>query len=147
MLPLPDSPTAADIREAPYSDPAEPVRGWTAIESGDLPGQLLVDVSSLHLWRKVERNARFKFIPQSHAVDENRNKTILYELINDVFKCSEGTAQKISITAYYDDGTHQQYWPWGLGMTLGTDWIRVRPDTALSHEMNFVCSVQLNSRP
>jgi hypothetical protein len=63
---------------------------WTAIDNGDDPGQLLVDVSSILFFRKVERSAWFQYIPKPHTMDENRKKPILYELISDSFKCAEG---------------------------------------------------------
>src|SRR6267378_2419171 len=117
---------------------------WTAIKNSDDPGQLLVDVPSIHLWRKVERSAWFQYIPKPHTMDENRNKPILYELISDSFKCAEGTAVKLRLNAYYEDGTMQPYFPWGNAGLSGI-WIPVRPDTALSREMKFVCAVQLTS--
>jgi hypothetical protein len=87
------------------------VSRWTPIKNGDDPGQLLVDVPSIHLWRKVERNAWFQYIPKPHTLDENRNKPILYELISDSFKCADGTAVKLRLNVYYEDGTQQDYFP------------------------------------
>jgi hypothetical protein len=66
--------------------------GWTPISNGNDPGQLLADVTSLRLFRKVERYATFQYIPKPHTMDDNRSKPIFYELINDAFKCSDGTA-------------------------------------------------------
>jgi hypothetical protein len=123
------------------SDQAWLPSGWTPLESGNGPGQLLVDVATVRLWRKVERYASFQYIPKSRTMDENRNKPVLDELIRDAFKCSEGTAQKISLTVYYEDGTQQLYYPWGYG----APWKRVSADTALSREMKFVCALQLTS--
>jgi hypothetical protein len=85
--------------------------------------------------------AFLKYIPKPHMIDENRNKPILDELILDAFKCSEGTAQKIRLTVYYEDGTQQLYYPWGYA----APWKRVSPDTALGREMKFVCALQLTS--
>jgi hypothetical protein len=115
--------------------------GWTPLEKGNDPGQLLVDVATVRLWRNVERYASFQYIPKPHTIDENRNKLIRDELISDAFKCSEGTAQKIRLTVYYEDGTEQRYYPW----RYGAPWKRVSPNTALSREMKFVCALQLTS--
>jgi hypothetical protein len=115
--------------------------GWTPLENGDDPGQLLVDVASVRLWRKVERYASFQYVPKPGTIDENSNKPILNEEILDAFKCSEGTAQKIRLTVYYEDSTHQLYYPWGYA----SPWRRVSPDTALGREMKFVCALQLTS--
>lgn len=118
--------------------------GWTPLGNGNDPGQLLVDVTSLRLFRKVERYGTFQYIPKPHTMDDNRSKPILYELISDAFKCSDGTAVKLGLNVHYEDGTQQHYFPWGyVGLT--DIWIRVKPGTALSREMNFVCSVELTS--
>ena len=124
------------------SDEAGVASGWTPIDNGRDPGQLRVDVTSIHLWREVERDATFQFIPQPHTMDENRGKPILYELLGDSFKCSDGTAVKKSLTVYYEDGTHQDYFPWGYAALVGI-WKPVARDTALSREMKFVCAVHL----
>jgi hypothetical protein len=116
---------------------------WTAIKNGDDPGQLLIDLTSIHLWRKIERNAVFQYIPRAHTMDENRNRLILYELVNDTFECAEGMAEKISLIVYYDGGARQTYYPWRY--PGANEWILVRPDTTLSREMKFVCAVQLAS--
>ena len=79
-------------------------------------------------------------------MDENANKPILYELIVDSFKCAEGKAVKSRLTVYYEDGTTQPYHPWG-NATISGMWASVRPDTVLSREMKFVCSVQLTNDP
>jgi len=123
------------------TDQASLPSGWTPLMNGNDPGQLLVDVTAIRLFREVERYALFQYIPKPHTMDENRNKPISYELIFDAFKCSEGMAQKIKLTAYYEDGTQQLYYPWGYA----APWKLVSPDTALSREMNFVCAVRLTS--
>jgi hypothetical protein len=123
------------------SDKARELARWTPVKNGNDPGQLLVDVTTVRLWRKVERYASFQYIPKPHTMDENRDKTILYELILDAFKCSEGVAQKIKLTVYYEDGTQQLYYPWGYE----APWELVSPDTALSREMKFVCALPLGS--
>jgi hypothetical protein len=116
---------------------------WTAIKNGDDPGQLLIDLTRIHLWRKIERNALFQYIPKAHTMDENRNRRILYELVNDSFECAEGMAEKISLIVYYDGGGQQTYYPWRY--PGANEWMPVRPDTTLSREMKFVCTVQLAS--
>jgi hypothetical protein len=117
---------------------------WTPIAIGDDPGRLLGDVSSVHLWRKVERTGGFQYIPKLHTIDENTNKPILYELIVDSFKCAEGEAVKSGLNVYYEDGTMHPYFPWGNAAISGI-WVSVRPNSALSREMKFVCSVHLTS--
>jgi hypothetical protein len=123
------------------SDEARLPTGWTPLENGNYPGQLLVDVASVRLWRKVERYASFQYIPKPGTTDENFNKPILNEEIHDAFKCSEGTAEKISLAVYYEDGTGYGYYPWGHASA----WQRVSPDTALGREMKFVCAVHLTA--
>jgi hypothetical protein len=144
MRPLVAASKAADGTVDAASDQVGLASGWTSIGNGKDPGQLRVDVTSIRLWRKVERSGWFQFIPESHTIDENRNKPILYELISDAFKCSEGTAVKLNLTVYYEDGTEQRYFPWGYA-GLADIWKRVTPDTALSREMDFICAVQLTS--
>jgi hypothetical protein len=78
-------------------------------------------------------------------MDDNTSKPILYELIRDAFKCSDGTAVKLSLAVYYEDGTRLGYSPWGYA-GLSDIWIRVKPGTALSREMSFVCAVELTSK-
>jgi hypothetical protein len=75
------------------------------------------------------------------TTDENSNKPILNEEILDAFKCAEGTAQKIRLTVYYEDSTHQVYYPWGYA----SPWRGVSPDTALGREMKLVCAVHLTA--
>jgi len=116
---------------------------WTAIKNGDDPGQLLIDLTSIHLWRKIERNAWFQYIPKAHTMDENRNRLILYEMVNDTFECAEGMTEKISLIVYYAGGAQQTYYPWRY--PGANEWIPVRPDTTLSREMNFVCAVELTT--
>jgi hypothetical protein len=116
---------------------------WTAIGNGDDSGQLLIDLTSIHLWRKNERTGLFQYIPKAHTMDENRNRVILYELVNDTFECSEGMAEKLSLVVYYEGGGQQTYYPWKY--PGANEWIPVRSDTTLSREMKFVCSVQLTS--
>lgn len=123
------------------SDRARELTRWTPVENGNDPGQLLVDVTTVRLWRKVERYASFQYIPKPHTMDQNRDKTILYELVLDAFKCSERVAQKIKLTVYYEDGTQQLYYPWGYA----APWELVSPESALSREMKFVCALQLSS--
>jgi hypothetical protein len=144
MRPYAAAPKAADDTVDVASDYVGLASGWTSIGNGKDPSQLLVDVTSIRLWRKVERYGWFQFIPESHTIDQNRNKPILYELIWDAFKCSEGTAVKLNLTVYYEDGTQQRYFPWGYAGLAGI-WQRVTPDTALSREMNFICAVRLTS--
>jgi hypothetical protein len=126
-------------------DTAGSALGWAPISNGNDPGQLLADVTSLRLFRKVERYATFQYIPKPHTMDDNRNKPVLYELINDAFKCSDSTAVKLALTVYYEDGTQQRYFPWGYA-GLSDIWVRVKPGTALSSEMSFVCAVELTSQ-
>jgi hypothetical protein len=128
----------------PY-DRAGLALGWTPIGDGD-DGQLLADVSAIRLWRKVERSALFQYIPARRTVDENRNKVVLYELVNDSFKCSARTAVKVGLEVKYQDGTWQRYFPWGYA-ALEDIWVPVMPGTALDREMSFVCGVQLASDP
>ena len=116
---------------------------WTAIGNGDDPGQLLIDLTSIHVWRKIERTGVFQYIPKPGAMDENRNRQILYELVNDTFECAEGMAEKLSLVVYYEGGGQQTYYPWRY--PGANEWIPVRPDTTLSREMKFVCAVQLTS--
>jgi hypothetical protein len=116
---------------------------WTAIRNGDDPGQLLIDLTSIHLWRKIERTGLFQYIPKPHTMDENRNRPILYELVSDTFECAEGLAEKLTLTVYYEGGAQQTYYPWKY--PGANEWIPVRPDTTLSREMKFVCAVQLAS--
>jgi len=119
------------------------VSRWTAIENGDNPGQLLIDLTSIHLWRKFERTGLFQYIPKAHTLDANRNRPIVYELVNDAFECAKGVAEKLSLTVYYEDGAQQTYYPWRY--PGASEWIPVRPDTTLSREMKSVCAVQLAS--
>lgn len=119
------------------------VSRWTAIKNGDDPGQLLIDLTSIHLWRKIERSAWFQYIPKAHTMDENRNRLILYELVNDTFECAEGVAEKLTLVVYYDGGAQQTYYPWRYAGA--NEWMTVKPDTTLSREMKFVCAVQLAS--
>jgi len=119
--------------------------GWTPISSGD-DGQLLADVGDIRLWRKVERSAWFQYIPSTHTIDENRNKPILYELLNDSFKCFDKTAVKLHLDVKYEDGSWQQYFPWGYAGELEI-WKPVTPGTALDREMKFICGVELASDP
>jgi hypothetical protein len=114
---------------------------WTAIKNGDDPGQLLINLTGIHLWRKIERNVFFQYIPKPQTMDENRNRLILYELVNDSFECAEGMAEKISLDVYYEGGGRQTYYPWRY--PGANEWIPVRPDTTLSREMAFVCAVEL----
>jgi len=123
------------------SDEARLPTGWTLLDNGKDPGQLLVDVASVRLWSKVERYVSFQYIPKPGTTDENSNKPILNEEIHDAFKCSEGTAKKIGLTVYYADGTDRGYYPWGYASA----WQRVSPDTALGREMKFVCAVHLTA--
>jgi hypothetical protein len=116
---------------------------WTAIKNDGDPGQLLIDLADIHLWRKIERNALFQYIPKAHTIDENRNLPILYELVNDSFECAEGMAEKISLVMYYEDGAQQTYYPWRY--PGANEWIPVRPDTTLRREMDFVCAVELTT--
>jgi hypothetical protein len=118
--------------------------GWTPIRNGKDPGQLLVDTTRLFLARKVERYGTFQYIPPPHTMDVNRNKPIRYEVIQDAFKCSDVTAVKQRLTVYYEDGTQQEYYPWGYADELGI-WKPVKPGTALSREMSAVCAVELTS--
>ena len=67
---------------------------WTTINLND-PGQLLVDLSSIHSWRQVERSATFQYIPKPYMMDENRNKPILYlarEQLREVMRVASGLA-------------------------------------------------------
>jgi hypothetical protein len=47
------------------SDEARLPTGWTPLENGNDPGQLLVDVTSVRLWREVERYATFQLHPET----------------------------------------------------------------------------------
>jgi hypothetical protein len=116
---------------------------WTGIKNGDDPGHLLIDLTSIHLWRKIERAAWFQYIPKAHTMDENRNRLIRYELVSDYFECAEGMAEKLSLIVYYEDGTQQTYYPWRY--PGAQEWIPVRPGTTLSREMKFVCAVELTT--
>ena len=115
---------------------------WTAINVND-PGQLLIDLTRIQLWRNIERNAWFQYIPKAHTTDDNRHLPILYELVNDSFECAEGMAEKISVVVYYEGGGEQTYYPWRY--PGANEWVPVRPNTTLSHEMAFVCGVQLTA--
>ena len=121
------------------------VLGWTPIVSGD-DGELLADVGSIHLARKVERSGWFQYIPATHTIDENRNKPIVYELVNDSFNCLDKTAAKLHLDVKYEDGSWQQYFPWGYAGELEI-WKPVTRGTALEREMKFICGVQLGSEP
>ncbi len=114
---------------------------WTEINNGDDPGHLRIDLTSIHLWRKIERAAWFQYIPKEHTMDENRNRLILYELVNDTFECAQGMAEKLTLIVYYEDGTEQTYDPWRS--PGAQDWMPVRPGTTLSREMHAACSVEL----
>ena len=116
---------------------------WTAIKNGDDPGQLLTDLTSIHLFRKIERTGLFQYIPKAHSMDENRNRVILYELVSDTFECAEGMAEKLVLTVYYEGGGKQTYYPWRYPGS--NEWVPVRPDTTLSREMKFVCGVELTT--
>jgi hypothetical protein len=140
MRPVPEEPYINGVRITEEKLGLE--SRWTPIANGNDPGRLLGDVSSVRLWRKVERTGGFQYIPKPHTIDENTTKPILYELIVDSFKCAEGEAVKSRLDVYYEDGTMQPYFPWGNAAILGI-WISVRPDTVLSREMKFVCSVHL----
>jgi hypothetical protein len=118
--------------------------GWTPIRNDSDPGQLLMDITRLFLARKVERYGTFQYIPPPHTIDANRNKPVLYEVIQDAFKCSDGTAVKLRLTVYYEDGTQQEYYPWGYAGELGI-WKTAKLGTALSREMSVVCAVELTS--
>jgi hypothetical protein len=76
-------------------------------------------------------------------MDENRNRLILYELVSDTFECAERMVEKLSLIVYYEGGAQQTYYPWRY--PGANEWIPVRPDTALSREMNFVCAVELTT--
>ena len=80
MNPLPNT-----IGGYAVSDQASLPSGWTPLMNGSDPGQLLVDVTAIRLFRKVERYALFQYIPKPHTMDENRNKPISRELIFDAF--------------------------------------------------------------
>jgi hypothetical protein len=142
MRPVPEEPYINGVRITEEKLGLE--SRWTPIANANDPGRLLGDVSSIHLWRKVERTAGFQYIPRPHTIDKNTNKPILYELIVDSFKCAEGEAVKSRLNVYYEDGTMQPYFPWG-NATISGLWASVRPNTVLSREMKFVCSVQLTS--
>jgi hypothetical protein len=45
-------------------DEARLPTGWTPLENGNDPGQLLVDLASVRLWSKVERYVSFQYIPK-----------------------------------------------------------------------------------
>jgi hypothetical protein len=149
QISIPKIPGGASSMGPVVEDPADlggqvgVVSRWTAIKNGDDPGQLLIDLTNIHLWRKIERTGLFQYIPKAHTMDENRNRLILYELVNDTFECAEGMAEKLSLTVYYEDGAQQTYYPWRY--PGANEWIPVRPDTTLSREMKFVCAVQLAS--
>jgi hypothetical protein len=132
-----------DARAGVVGDPVRLASGWTPLKNGNDPGQLLVDVTSIRLWRKVERNGWFQLIPKPHTMDDEQHKPILYELLNDAFNCSEGTASRPQLFMFYEDGTQQQYFPWGMA----DPWKSVTPGTMLDREMKFVCGVQLTSDP
>jgi hypothetical protein len=140
MRPVPEEPYLNGVRIAEEKLGLE--SRWTGIKNGDDPGQLLVDVPGIHSARQVERYAWFQYIPPPHTMDENTNKQILYELMSDSFKCADGTAVKLRQQVYYEDGTMQPYFPWG-NAGISDIWIPVRPDTVLSRQMKFVCSVHL----
>ena len=115
---------------------------WTAINVND-PGQLLIDLTGIHLWKKTERNARFQYIPKAHTMDENRHLLIRYSLANDSFDCGKGMAEKISLVVYYEGGGQQTYYPWRY--PGANEWVPVKPNTMLSREMEFICAVQLTA--
>jgi hypothetical protein len=115
--------------------------GWTPIANGNDSGHLLVDVTRVPLFG-ADRYGIFQYIPKPHTIDENINKPILYEIVNDAFRCADGTAAKQSLTVIYEDGTELNYSPWGAAIVWGI-WIPVKPGTALSREMKFICAVEL----
>ena len=115
--------------------------GWIRIENGKDSWQLLGNASSVRLWRKVERTGWFLYIPPPHTMDENRNKAILYEMLSDSFKSTEGVAVKLNLTVHYEDGTEQLYFPWGYA-GISDIWIPVKPHTTLRREMDFVCAIK-----
>jgi hypothetical protein len=133
----------ADARADVVANPVGLASGWTPIKDGDDQGQLLVDVTNIRLWRKVELNGWFQFIPRAHTMDEKTHKRILYELHNDAFNCSERTASRPQLFMFYEDGTQRQQFPWGKA----NPWKAVIPGTMLDSEMKFVCATRLTSDP
>jgi len=142
---IPTVPSTKSMRPRPIKDRGSQLgvlSRWTAIKNGGDPGLLLIDLADIHLGRKNERNAVFQNIPKAHTTDDNIQLPILYELVNDSFKCAEGMAQKASLVVYYEDGSHKTYYPWRYPTV---EWIPVRPDTTLRREMDFVCAVELTT--
>jgi hypothetical protein len=89
-----------------------------------------------------DRYGIFQYIPKPHTIDENINQPILHEIVSDAFRCADGTASKQSLAVICEEGTELGYSPWGAAIVWGI-WIPVKPGTALSREMHFVCAVEL----
>jgi hypothetical protein len=135
--------TVVDVKADPDSARLEIAKAtWTPLKNGNDSSQLFIDVTSIRKWEKPERYAfDVLLVPKPHTLDAEKKKPFRFEVMEDRFNCQQGTASKVQLRRYYEDGTSEGYWPWGLA----APWRSIEPGAAIDSEMKFVCALLLTS--